>query len=346
MMKKVVILGGGFAGSLAAKKLQKDFEVTLIDTKDYFEFTPGILRTIVEPRHIKRVQVLHRHYLKKAHFIKEEVTDILPNEVRTGKKIIPFDYLIIASGSRYNPPIKAKSIILSTRADILRDYHHRLHHSKHILIIGGGLVGIELAAEIVDHYKNKEIVLCEATDKIMGRSTDKVRDYAFTFLTKKGVKFIFNEFVVHTKKDQYVTNKGTKLKTDIAFMCTGIIPNSEFIKPHYPDLLNERNFIKVNSYLQAEGFNRIFVAGDVTNIMEEKTAQNAEKHAEIIIKNIKNLEKKEKLYEYLSKPRIMVISLGKWNGIITYKNFVFTGLFAAFLKQAIEWKTMWRYKLF
>ena len=65
-MKKIIVIGGGFAGSYIARKLEKDFDVILIDSKDYFEFTPGILRTIVESEHIKKIQILHTHYLKRA----------------------------------------------------------------------------------------------------------------------------------------------------------------------------------------------------------------------------------------------------------------------------------------
>jgi NADH dehydrogenase FAD-containing subunit len=47
----VVIVGGGFAGAYVAKALEDCFRVTLVDNKDYFEFTPSVLRTIVEPNH-------------------------------------------------------------------------------------------------------------------------------------------------------------------------------------------------------------------------------------------------------------------------------------------------------
>jgi hypothetical protein len=49
MTKKVVVLGGGFAGSIIAKTLlqHKQLEVTLIDSKEYFEHTPSLLRAIV-----------------------------------------------------------------------------------------------------------------------------------------------------------------------------------------------------------------------------------------------------------------------------------------------------------
>ena len=67
--KNLVIIGGGFAGSFVAKKLENKFNTVLIDNKDYFEFTPSILRSIVIPRHLKKIQILHRHYLKKSKII-------------------------------------------------------------------------------------------------------------------------------------------------------------------------------------------------------------------------------------------------------------------------------------
>jgi hypothetical protein len=49
MTKKVVIIGGGFAGSTIAKILSqnKSLDITLIDTKEYFEHTPSVLREVV-----------------------------------------------------------------------------------------------------------------------------------------------------------------------------------------------------------------------------------------------------------------------------------------------------------
>ena len=94
MKKKLVIVGGGFAGALIAKKLETKFNVILIDTKDYFEFTPGILRTLVQPSHIKKIQVLHSHYLKYAKTIKGCVTKIDKKYVYCDNKKISFNYLV------------------------------------------------------------------------------------------------------------------------------------------------------------------------------------------------------------------------------------------------------------
>src|SRR3989338_6062962 len=75
-MKTVIVLGGGFAGALAARKLEKYFQVLLIDQKDYFEFTPAVLRTLVEPSHVDKIQVRHSDYLKRTQVIKGQGGDI------------------------------------------------------------------------------------------------------------------------------------------------------------------------------------------------------------------------------------------------------------------------------
>lgn len=344
-MKKVIIIGGGFAGSFVARKLEREkFDVTLIDTKDYFEFTPSILRTIVEPEHIKKIQVLHRHYLKKTKIIIGEVREISKNSVKVDSKKLNFDYLVIASGSSYTLPIKEQNLVISTRANHLRDSYNDLCKAKKVLIVGGGLVGVELAAEILDCYNDKEITIVHAGESVIERNHKKAINLADKFLKKRGVNIIFNERVIQNKKGIFVTDKGTKIKPDMAFLCTGITPNFEFMKKNFSYALNKRNQIEVNPYLQIKNNENIFSAGDITSIKEEKTAQNAEKQAKIVVKNICSLEKKKKLYRYESKPNIMVISLGKRNGILTHKNFIIKGLIPAFMKNFIEYKSMRKYK--
>ena len=100
----------------------------------------------------------------------------------------------------------------------------------------------------------------------------------------------------------------------------------------------------VNNFLQVSERKNIFAGGDVTSTNEEKTAQNAEKHAKKIIQNIRNLEKGKKLKRYEPKKRMMVISLGKNDGILSYGNFMIGGFIPAMFKRFIEWKSMEKYK--
>ena len=142
MKKRIIIIGGGFTGTRCARKLEKKFSVTLIDCKPYFEFTPSVLRTILEPRHCKKIQRMHSDYLKMSDIIVGKVTGINDKAIylENGHKI-NFDYLIISSGSSYASPIKDAGLIPTTRADKLANYHDDLEKAKNILIIGGGLVG-------------------------------------------------------------------------------------------------------------------------------------------------------------------------------------------------------------
>ena len=178
----------------------------------------------------------------------------------------------------------------------------------------------------------------------MERNRNKTISYADNFLRKKGVRIIYEEEMKEYNKKVITTDKGIKIKSDLTFICTGITPNSEPLKKNMSKYLNKREYVNVNKYLQINGYKNIFAAGDITNIKEEKLAQNAECHADIIIKNLKNIESNKPLEKYVPKPRIMIISLGRFNGILQYKNFILTGIIPGILKTFVEWKTMIKYR--
>ncbi len=340
-MKKIAIIGGGFAGSFAAGKLEKNFEVTLIDTKNYFEFTPGVLRTIVEPEYIKKLQVMHEQYLKRANVIVGRVKEVSKNFVKVNGKNIRFDYLIISSGSFYHTPFKDQKVVITTRAEKLRKHYRDLFNAKKVLIIGGGPVGVELAGEILWKYGNeKEITIVHSKEKLLERNSDRAIKYAENYLKNRGVKTICNEKVVEIKPKFCLTDKKTIVGYDIAFLCTGITPHFKFMKRYFSDKLNERNQIKVNEYLQVEGEKNIFSAGDVNNIAQEKTAQNAEAQAKTVVQNILALENKKNMRIFESKITSQVISLGKNYGIYTNGRITVGGFFPGKLKGFIEWKEM------
>ncbi|HLD00696.1 MAG TPA: FAD-dependent oxidoreductase [Candidatus Nanoarchaeia archaeon] len=341
-MKNLVIIGGGFAGAYAAKKLEPFFNLILIDTKDYFEFTPGILRTLIEPGHAAKIQVKHSTYLPRTKIIVEEVVDLNEHKVITAKHKISYDYLIICSGSIYNRPIKEKNMVFASRSKELQEYAQKLSKSKNVLIIGGGIVGVELAAEVIEKFPLKKIILVQANSELMPRNHPKARKLAQQFLEKRGVEVILNEKVEY-KNNQFMTNSGKILTPDLTFFCTGIKPNYDFLKKNFSESLNKSNFVEVDDTLQVKGRPHIFAAGDIAHLPEEKTAQGAEKQAQVVIDNILRLEHHKPLKKYYSLERPMVISLGKKNGLFLFRNIVLTGVIPALLKKIVEFKTMRRY---
>lgn len=343
-MKKIVIIGGGFTGSYSAKRLQNDFDITLIDKKEYFEFTPSILKVIVNPKFFKNIQICHRQYLDKGRFICGEVSEVGKDYIIVDKEKIKFDYLIIASGSRYNTPIKDPLVFVPQRGNEIQEYHDKLEKAKSVAIVGGGLVGVELAAEICCVYEDKEITLIQSEKSLIPRNCKRARDCAKRYLESRRVKIILDEKVSKKQGNVLETEKGRKIKADLAFMCVGIKSNSEFMVKNFPNKINEKGHVRVNEFLQVSGIKNIFCGGDTTDINEEKTAQNAEDHAKIIINNINCLEKGQELKQYNPRKKPFVIALGRWNGIFEYKDFIVTGIIAAVIKKLIEWKTMVRYR--
>ena len=343
-MKKVVIIGGGFSGIHTAKKLEGKFDVTLIDSKNYFEFTPGILRTIVEPEHIKKIQVLHENYLRKTRIIVGEVSNIDLKSAYVGKKRYDYDYLVICSGSSYNYPIKEEAVVLAHRSKHLIDSHKHLEKAKSVLVIGGGLVGVELSAEIAKKYPGKKITIVHSHNRLIERNSFKASKYAERFLKKKGVEIIYQERIEKKKGKTFATDKKRKIKADIVFICTGIKPNFDFIKKSLSYLLDEKNHVIVNEYLQANNLKNVFSAGDVNNAGVEKTAQNSEIQAYIAAKNIIALEKGRELKAYKGRKTPMVISLGKYAGIFDHKGFVLTGIIPGLMKTFIEKREMFKVK--
>ena len=116
-------MGGGFAGTTVARCLQQFFQVTLVDTKEFFEFTPSVLRTIVEPERLQRIQVEHSEYLDQTELVVGKVCSIdrASKEVFITRNLqqeahhegdhslsLPYDTLVVCSGSFYNTPFKAR----------------------------------------------------------------------------------------------------------------------------------------------------------------------------------------------------------------------------------------------
>ena len=174
----------------------------------------------------------------------------------------------------------------------------------------------------------------------MKRNNPETREIAFNFLNKNRVRIIFHEEVLKYEKKVLETNMKNRFIYDLVILCTGITPNSEFVDDYF---LDGKNFIIVNEYLQMYGREKVFACGDVASISEEKTAQNAERHASVVIKNILALEENNLPIKYNSKKSPIIISLGKDYGIFEYKNLVLKGIIPAFLKWLVEKEIMLKY---
>jgi len=298
---------------------------------------------------VKKIQVMHSHYLKNTYIIQKEVVRVEPGKVILDDRSIPYDYLVINSGSAYTQPFKEARVIASVRANTFRESYYTLRKVKKILIIGGGLVGVELAAEIVSHFKGKEVTIVHSQSTLINRFPKRAIRYCEEFLKSRGVRIIYNERVKGHKGQLFLTDQETEIPAEVAFLCTGIQPNSAFLRNEYfMDTITEAGYVKANEHLQLSGnivYPNIFVAGDVLDVREEKLAQAAESMGSVVVGNIINMERGKKLSTYVSPwSRPVLISLGMYHGVFVYRGWTITGIIPALLKEAVEWKTLVRYR--
>jgi NADH dehydrogenase FAD-containing subunit len=81
-------------------------------------------------------------------------------------KQLEYDVLVIASGSTYHQPFKEANAVIATRASALTGCAKQLELSDSVLVIGGGSVGVELAAEITEKVRVHLAAVFHASDTL------------------------------------------------------------------------------------------------------------------------------------------------------------------------------------
>jgi NADH dehydrogenase FAD-containing subunit len=336
---KVIILGGGFCGAMIAKKLdrQEELDVTLIDTKEYFEYTPSLWKLLLHTSYHQNLMIPYNKFLKRTRILTDPLCYVNPECIETKKEALPYDYLVISTGIDYPIFLKNKKNVFTIKSGTeVIQYSEKIEKSATILIIGGGLIGTEVAGALAKTVPEKQIVLIHPHNRLLERNTKAVSQYAKKYLEEHGVQLIFNEKVVDHKRGIFITNTQRSVKADLGICCAGITANPWFMKDFPSTVFTEHNALKVNQFLQLDGYPRIFVGGDITSIPEEKTAACADRHGHIISENILRAVKQKPLVVYKPHREPMVISLGNGDGILTYHPFVIPGFIPAILKLLVE----------
>jgi NADH dehydrogenase FAD-containing subunit len=318
---KVVILGGGFCGATLAKKLEKKggMDVTLVDENKSFEYTPGLPRVVVEPEYKKQITLPFKNFLEDTRVVKGVATKVTPGLVNTRKDVIGFDVLAVCTGSVYPVPFKQKNVFSVSRLKDAVSLGKTLGSSDKVLVVGGGLVGTEVAAEIVSRT-DKKVFLVHSKQRLLERNPVKASFFAEKFLKDRGAKLFLRQKIVKALDSEFTTSASKKINADVCVWCGGIAWDNSFTQG-LGSVLDEKNALKVDGSLKLEGHSNVFVGGDANNVSEEKTAQNAERQADCIAKNLQA----ENPVPYEKKEGPLVISLGKKHGVLVYKNRVLTG---------------------
>lgn len=334
---KVVIVGGGFCGSILAKKMDREdqFKTLLIDDDGRYEYYPSLPKLLSEPSLKEKITLDHSSFLPGIEIIKEGVKKITSESVKTENRSIDFDRLVLCFGADY--PIRLENENNVHKVTSIRSVYQArkaLVDSDHILIIGGGLIGVEIAAEIAEEL-NKNITLVHPHERLLERNPIEASEYAERFLKDRGVNILFDDKVVENH-GAFMTEKGKEIDSDMAIWAAGLSFHGSLLSGFGDDVFSDKWGLKVDDTLKLKGHDDIYVGGDITSLDEEKTGHNADVHGKRIYKNLKRESRGKEPKKYTKRNAPMVISLGRKDGIMVFEGKILTGGFPAAVKKLLE----------
>lgn len=266
-MKKIIIIGAGFAGLSASCVLRgkKDIEVTLIDNKETSDFLPLLPDCIgrgINPENLK-------FDINKAarRFIKEEVVavDLDRRQVVTKAQALDYDYLIIASGSETNfygnENIRQNAYKLDGAEDIKRIVAIlKDNNFTNYIIAGAGYTGIEVATNLRINKPNAKIIIAERAASILGPLPEWMKRYVADNLARLKID-VLTETTIDKIEDKKAYFSGNRVFDNSIVIWAAGVKTSAFIQ----NLKIEKNAqgrIKVDEHLRLN--ESCFVAGDTT----------------------------------------------------------------------------------
>ena len=362
----MVVVGGQFAGRRASRMLRRGgrIHVTLVDSKGFWEYTPGALRCLVEPKSaLKMVQAQPRGTVRATAVGLESAgsdTTVTGVKLNDGSSL-PADHVVIATGSSYPNPIKAPHDVASSpeeRRAQIEAAHVTLVSAKSVVIVGGGTVGVELAAEIAGKWgRHKEVTLITPHDRLLERMPPRAGKLALRWLEKKGVWVILNDRVEDwggAPKDvatlrpgggdwKLRTEQGRELRASLVYPCSG---GRSLPGPLETRGVGKNGNVRVDlaNGLRVEGFDNVYAAGDCCGTNEEKNAFTADLNATAVARGIlASYRRKPVALSYPrsvcgrnTTPKIAVVSLHKRNAVMQFNSLVLGGPLPAFVKGMIE----------
>ena len=115
----VVVVGGGYGGVSVAKALDPFFRVTLIEPKDNFVHTAGVLRSLTNAEWTDKVFFPYSKLLANGEIFTDAARKVTSTQVAlSGDHIITPDFLVLATGTSYPYPAKfleAKATVAKAR---------------------------------------------------------------------------------------------------------------------------------------------------------------------------------------------------------------------------------------
>lgn len=278
MSRRVVILGGGFAGLFAARRLSiagGDVRVTLVDPREASEFLPmlpDLIGRALDPTTLQYPLADARSRWNFRH-VRDAATGLDFNARRvhlSGGGRLGYDYLLIATGTRTNfygqDELARRCLKLDSVADgvaIHRLVADAARAPETLVVVGGGYTGVEVATNfwraLDRQHTRRRIVLVDLADKLCANVAEEFADYVAGVVADLDIE-VHLEDTVETIDAGRVTLRSGQTLTGAKVVWSAGVTAPEFI--HALDLLQTRQGrLEVDEFLRARGDN-VFAAGD------------------------------------------------------------------------------------
>lgn len=223
-MQKIVILGGGYGGALAATRLAPRVPVTLVDASD------GLverirLHQVAAGDDIAPVPYARLFGRLPVTFTQARVLSIdrKHRRVHTTAGEIPYDKLVYALGSTIDldsvPGARENSLSLRG-IDEAMEIRERLKVARRVIIVGGGLTAVEMAAEVAERHTAIAVTLV-SENGVGPRLSEGGSQHLRNVLARLGVEVRDQSRVIAVRQDGVVLESDERIEGDLVIWCGG-----------------------------------------------------------------------------------------------------------------------------
>jgi NADPH-dependent 2,4-dienoyl-CoA reductase/sulfur reductase-like enzyme len=277
---KFVILGGGMVAGYAAKQLVElglkagDLAILSADTSIPYE-RPPLSKSFLAGKDTEESIRINPEDFYKEHGIQVRLGCEVA-ALDTGRKRLHlkangdfgFQRLVVATGARPRtfeiPGANLENIYYLRSVDDSKAIRGAAETAKRAAVIGGGFIGMEVAAVLAQKGAETTMVLKE--ERIWSRLfTPQMSAFFETYFAARGVRFIksaaVSEFRGHGSVQSVVLRGGQAIPCEMVVAGIGVQPNTECLADSGIEL---QDGILVNEYLETNQPG-IYAAGDVAN---------------------------------------------------------------------------------
>jgi len=342
--KKIIIVGGGFAGIHLARKLDdKLFDILLVDKINHHQFQPLFYQVATSQLEPSSISFPLRHIFRNRKNLhirlgKLQSVDTVNNKIHLDIGIFNYDYLVLAMGCTTNffgnENISQHVLTLKTTFDAISIRNHLMQTFENILsanetdkesllnlvIVGAGPTGVELAGAFAEIRKNAlprdyhridfsdlRIILIEGSKHTLNAMSDSAKTASEKYLRNMGIDVRLETFVKGYNGETLRLSKGDSIKTKTVIWAAGIIANK--VPGISETSIQSGNRIKVDRMNKVEGTNNVFALGDMSYMVTPNYPEGHPQVANVAINQAKNLVK-----------NLTRIQLGKKTSEYTYKD--------------------------